>query len=202
MGYHTLFLDIGGVLLTNGWDRHSRQKAAERFYLNEEDMNGRHALMFDPFEIGKISLDDYLDHVVFYEPRSFTREDFKTFIFEQSQPYPEMLQLMKEMKQKYQLKVVVVSNEGRELMIYRADRFKLRELVDFCVCSSFVHLKKPDYEIYQFAIDMAQVKPQEVIYIDDRLLLTQIGAELGLKIIHHQSYHQTRQLLEELLQGS
>ena len=84
----TLFLDIGGVLLTNGWDRNIRIRAAEKFGLDQDEMNERHHLTFDTYEEGKLSLDEYLHRVVFYQDRSFSPEEFKAFMYAQSQPFP------------------------------------------------------------------------------------------------------------------
>ena len=125
--YSTLFLDVGGVFLTNGWDHHMREQAAQTFDLDLVELNKRHALTFDTYEIGSITLDVYLDRVVFYQPRPFSRESFKKFMFAQSQPYPEMIQLIRDLKQRYSLRTVVVSNEGRELMLHRIERFNLKE---------------------------------------------------------------------------
>lgn len=201
MKYTTLFLDIGGVLLTNGWDHQSREKAAQHFDLNEEEMNKRHVLLFDTYEIGKLSLDEYIEGVVFYEPRPFSQEAFKQFMFDQSQAYSVMLQLMKGIKKHYNLKIVAVTNEGRELMVHRLNQFKLKEFIDFFICSAFVHLRKPDLDFYRLALDSAQVKPEEVIYIDDRPLLADMGRRLGMQAIQHVSYEKTHQLLDEYLQG-
>ena len=187
-----LFLDVGGVFLTNGWDHHMRERAAQVFKLDYTEMNNRHALTFDTYEIGKISLDEYLNRVVFYEPRSFTHEVFKTFMFEQSQSFPEMIKLFQEIKQAYGLKVIVVSNEGRELMVNRIKVFKLKSFVDFFVCSGFVQLRKPDEAIYRLAFDIAQVEPDEVVYVDDRAMLTEIGKKLGMHAIRHIDFNQTR----------
>jgi putative hydrolase of the HAD superfamily len=198
-GYTTLFLDVGGVFLTNGWDHHMREKAAQKFLLNYEDMNSRHALTFDTYEIGKITLDEYLKRVVFYQSRSFSLDEFKEFMFTQSQSYPEMIQLLRDIKSRYSLKTVVVSNEGRELMEQRIQRFRLKEFIDFFICSGFVGLRKPDEEIYRIALDSAQVDPKEVIYIDDRSMLVEIGNQLGLQSIQHISFEQTKNLLENFL---
>ena len=187
----TLFLDIGGVLLTNGWDRGSRRKAAELFGLDYEEMNERHHLTYDTYESGKISLKEYLDRIVFYEKRDFSYEDFRTFIFDQSKAYPEMIDLVKFLKQKYRLKVGVISNEGREVNDYRIGRFKLNDLIDFFISSSFVHIRKPDRDIYKIALDIAQVLPEDSVYIDDRLMFVQIAAGFGLKSIHHVNYNST-----------
>src|ERR1700687_3481615 len=144
----TLFLDIGGVLLTNGWGRQRRRVAAETFKIDYAEMDERHHLSFNTYEDGKLTLDQYLDQVVFYEPRSFSKDDFKTFMYAQSQPYPDMLQFIRALKQRYPLKMVVVSNEGRELTAYRIEKFALRDFIDSFVVSSYVHYRKPDRDIY------------------------------------------------------
>ncbi len=187
----TLFLDIGGVLLTNGWDHNIRHRAAETFGLDYEEMNERHHLTYDTYESGKISLREYLDRIVFYERRNFSHEDFRTFIFRQSKSFPEMIELVKSLKEKYKLKVGVISNEGRELNDYRITTFGLRDFIDFFVSSSFVHLRKPDRDIYKIALDTAQVLPEEAVYVDDRLMFIQVASEFGLKCIHHVTYETT-----------
>ena len=89
----TLFVDIGGVLLTDGWAESSRQRAAKRFSLNWGEMESRHHLTFDTYEEGKLSLEEYLNRVVFYQRRSFTRAEFRRFMFAQSKPFPDMIEL-------------------------------------------------------------------------------------------------------------
>src|SRR5690349_6625888 len=140
----TIFTDVGGVLLTNGWGRTGRKKAIEVFSLDPVETEERHHLTFDTYEVGKLSLDEYLNRVVFYRERNFTRDDFRGFMFEQSQPYPEMIELLQALKQKYNLKIAVVNNEGRELNHYRIKKFRLGSFVDFFISSSFVHFRKPD----------------------------------------------------------
>ncbi len=195
----TIFLDIGGVLLTNGWDRHSRMKAAELFNLDYEDMNERHHLTYDTYESGKITLREYLDRVVFCGiKRAFSYEDFRTFMFGQSKSYPEMIGLIKSLKQKYSLKIGVISNEGRELNEYRISNFGLRDFTDFFISSSFVHIRKPDADIYRIALDVAQVSPEESVYVDDREMFVQIADGLGLKSVYHKDYDATRQALASL----
>jgi|SRR6266542_1306015 len=116
---NTIFTDIGGVLLTNGWDSGYRRKAIDVFKLDPEETEERHHLCFDTLEVGKITLDEYLDRVVFYKKRSFTPKKFWQFTCDQSQPLPGMIELIQQLKKKYRLKVAVVSNEGRELATYR-----------------------------------------------------------------------------------
>ncbi len=192
-----LFLDIGGVLLTNGWDRGARQRAVEKFDLDLDEINERHHLTFDTYEEGKLSLTEYMDRVVFYEKRDFTKTDFKNFMFSQSQELPHMLDYIKSLKEKYNLRVTAVSNEGRELTEYRINQFKLRQLFDAFIASSFVHFRKPDTDIYQIALDISQVQPENVAYLDDRHMFVEVASSIGINGVHHQSYEKTKTKLEE-----
>jgi putative hydrolase of the HAD superfamily len=194
----TIFLDIGNVLLTNGWDRKMRQAAAEKFGLDADEMNERHHLTFDTYEEGKLSLDDYLKRLVFFEERPYTPEDFKAFMFAQSQPKPEMIDLITRLKARYGLKVATVSNEGRELTIYRIKKFNLKSFVDFFISSCFVHIRKPDEDLYRLALDCAQVHPDQGVYVDDRVMFVEVAHGLGLRGIHHTGVDSTRGALAEL----
>lgn len=191
-----LFVDIGGVLLTNGWDHNSRQKGAEKFNLNYHDMNERHHLTFDTYEEGKLSLDEYLNRVIFYKERSFSRRTFKDFMFAQSQPYPEMLDLLRDLKQQYRLRIAAVSNEGRELTVYRIRKFELGQIIDFFISSCFVHFRKPDRDIYQMALDVSQISAEKVIYLEDRDMFVDEARSLGINGVVHTDYKSTKQALE------
>ncbi len=195
MKIKAVFLDIGGVLLTNGWDRRARRAAAEKFGLNPEEMDERHHLTFDTYEEGKLSLGDYLTRLVFFEDRPFTREDFQAFMFAQSQPLPEMIGLFTRLKARHGFRVATVSNEGRELTIYRIKKFNLKSFVDFFISSCFVHIRKPDADIYRLALDCAQVEPEEAVYVDDRAMFVQVARGLNLRGIHHTGYDSTREAL-------
>jgi putative hydrolase of the HAD superfamily len=194
----TLFLDIGGVLLTNGWDHNIRRRAAQKFELDYDEMNERHHLTFDTYEEGKLSLDEYLNRVVFYQARSFSPEEFKAFMYAQSQPYPEMIELMRGLKTRHTLQVAAVSNEGRELTVYRVQQFQLGTFMDFFVSSCFVHYRKPDEDMYRIALDIAQVQPEQVVYIDDRAMFVEVAQGLGIRGIIHKDYETTRKALEAL----
>ncbi len=187
-----LFVDIGGVLLTNGWSHESRKRAAKMFGLNLVELEDRHHLTFDTYEEGKLTLDEYLSRVVFYQKRSFTRAQFRKFMFAQSKPFPEMIELVRRLKSKYGLKIAVVSNEGRELNTHRIQTFKLNSFVDFFISSCFVHFRKPDEDIFRMALDIAQVPVSQVVYIDDRAMFVQIAKSLGIHGIHHTNYKSTR----------
>ena len=194
----TLCLDIGGVLLSNGWDRKIRQLAAETFALNPTEMDERHHLTFDTYEEGKITLGEYLDRVVFHQERSFTRDQFQTFMFAQSVPFPEMIEMVCRLKSHYRLKVAAVNNEGRELNVHRIGLFKLENFVDFFVSSCFVHFRKPDADLFRIALDIAQVQPEQVVYIEDRPMFVEVARDLGIRGIIHTGYDATKKELAQL----
>ena len=187
----TLFLDIGGVLLTDGWDHHARKRAATHFKLELAEMEDRHHLTFDTYEEGKLTLKEYLGRVVFYEKRPFTRAQFRHFMFAQSKPYPQMIDLVRRLKIKYGLKIVVVSNEARELNSHRIRRFKLDGFVDSFVSSCFVHVRKPDADIFRLALDIAQTPTRQVVYIENTPMFVQIAEGLGIRSILHMDYKST-----------
>lgn len=191
----TLFLDIGGVLLTNGWDRHMRRRAAELFHLDHDEMDERHHRTFGTYEEGRLTLDEYLRRVVFYTERPFTLDDFKVFMFAQSQPHRDMLDLVRGLKARYGLKVVTVSNEGRELTLHRIHTFRLAEFVDIFVSSCFVHYRKPDAEMWRIALDVSQVPAAGALYVDDRAMFVDVAEGLGLRGLHHTDYDRTRAAL-------
>ena len=183
-----LFLDVGGVLLSDGWDHHARKRAATHFKLEWDEMEERHHLIFETFEAGKFTLEEYLSRVVFYQELPITRAQFRQFMFAQSKPYPEMIKLFAELKTRHGLKIVVVSNEARELNVHRIRKFKLDGFVDFFISSSFVHLRKPDADIFRLALDIAQTPANQVLYIDNTPMFVQIAEDLGIRSILHTDY--------------
>lgn len=186
-----MFLDIGGVLLTDGWNRQARKRAATTFNLELAEMEDRHHLVFETFEEDKLSLEEYLDWVVFHRKRTFTRTQFQRFMFAQSKPYSRMLELVRKLKTKYGLKIAVVSNEARELNAYRIQKFKLVEFVDSFISSCFVHLRKPDGDIFRLALDIAQTPARQIVYIEDTPMFVQVAEGFGIRSILHTDYRST-----------
>lgn len=193
-----VFLDIGGVLLTDGWDHDARKRAATTFGLRLAEMEDRHHLMFETFEEGKLTLDEYLDRLLFYQKRPFTRAQFRRFMFAQSKPHPKMIALVARLKAKYGLRIAVVSNEARELNAYRIRTFNLTALADFFISSCFVHVRKPDADIFRLALDVAQITPERVLYIDDVAMFVEAADAIGIHGIHHRGLGTTRAALEAL----
>jgi putative hydrolase of the HAD superfamily len=186
-----LFVDIGGVLLTDGWVHEYRKLAAKIFNLNLKEMENRHNQAFDTYELDKLTIEEYLNRVVFYEKRSFTQVQFRKFMFDQSKPYPEMIELIRRLKAQYGLKIVVVSNEARELNAHRIRKFKLNEFVDFFISSCYVHLRKPDTDIFQIALDTTQASIKQVVYIENTPMFVRIAERLGIRSILHTDYEST-----------
>ncbi|MGD8634723.1 MAG: HAD family phosphatase [Anaerolineales bacterium] len=195
---NTLFLDIGGVLLTNGWDHTMRRQAAQTFGLDFEEVDERHHLTYDTYEEGKLSLVEYLNRVIFYEQRPFSLEEFKSYMFAQSQPHQETLEYFRRLKNSRGLRTAAVSNEGRELTIYRIQEFDLHTVIDFFISSCFVHFRKPDTDIYKVALDVAQVSPGQVVYIDDRPMFVEVAEKLGIHGVVHESLETTREALDAM----
>ena len=192
-----VFVDVGGVLLTNGWDHHARRRAVAKFKLNWAEMEERHRLVFEIHEEGKLTFDEYLSLVVFYEKRPFTRAQFRRFMCEQSKPYLDMIALLVQVRAQG-LKIVVVSNESRELNAFRIRTFGLAKFVDSFISSCFVGLRKPDANIFQLALDIAQTPAHQVLYIENTPMFVQIAESIGIKSILHTDYESTRAQLASL----
>jgi len=192
-----VFVDVGGVLLTNGWDHHARRRAVAKFKLNWAEMEERHRLVFEIHEEGKLTFEEYLSLVVFYEKRPFTRAQFRRFMCEQSKAYPDMIALLGQLKAQG-LKIAVVSNESLELNAYRIRTFELAKFVDSFISSCFVHLRKPDSNIFRLALDIAQTPAHQVLYIENTPMFVQIAEGLGIKSILHTDCESTRAQLVSL----
>lgn len=195
-----IFCDLGGVVLTNGWDHHARQRAILQFELEASEVDERHNVYFPLHELGQLSLDEYLDGVIFYRRRPFSRNEFIDFIHQQSHADTAMLQILRRLKLCRPFTLVAFSNEGAEIARYRAQKFHLLHIFDIYFVSAFVHLRKPDPAFYKLALDLVQLSPQEVLYIDDRSYLVQAGSNFGLDSYQHTSANATAAYLEKHLQ--
>jgi putative hydrolase of the HAD superfamily len=183
----TLFSDVGGVLLTNGWDRGSRRKAVEKFRLDAEEFEDRHELVASAFEKGQLALDEYLERTIFYRSRDFTRQEFKDFMLAQSEPYAETLDLMERLARAKRYVMATLNNESLELNLYRIGRFGLRRHFTVFFSSCFLGAKKPDEAIYRLALQMTQRAPEECVFVDDRALNLECARALGIRTILFQS---------------
>jgi len=193
-----IFWDVGGVLLSNGWDRDQREKALERFHLDSEEFHDRHEMLVSSFERGKITLDEYLDRTIFYRVRPFTRAEFKEFMLGLSQPLLEVLDLARALAGSGKYLMGTINNESRELNLHRIEKFGLREIFEIFVSSCFVGYRKPEKDIYRLALDITQKLPAQCCFIDDRDLNLESAQKLGMRTIQMQSGEQLRQELGKL----
>lgn len=175
----------------------SRKVAAEKFGLDYAEVNALHTFIFNVYEIGSVTLDEYLDTVIFNHPREFTREDFKEFIYQQSVELPTLAWL-KEWKKDCGFRIISINNEGKELNDYRVKKFKLHEFFDAFVSSAEVKLRKPDPNIWKLAMGIAQVQPNQCVYFDDRIMFVNAAQNLGIQAYQHTDLEATKKILEKL----
>ena len=193
-----LFWDVGGVLLTNGWDRHSRESAAQTFRLDWEDFEDRHELVVGRFETGKLSLDRYLDRTIFYRERNFSKDVFKVYMFDQSKPIDGSLDVAARVAQTRRYLMATLNNESRELNLYRMEHFELRKQFSLFMSSCFLGVKKPEDEMFRLALDLTQREPEECLFIDDRELNLECAARLRLQTLHFKNASQLEKDLQKL----
>jgi putative hydrolase of the HAD superfamily len=177
----TLFWDVGGVLLTNAWDHEERDRAIERFQLQKTDFETRHKEAVPAFEEGKLTLDQYLERTVFYQPRKFSKDEFKSYMFSLSKPKPEVLEFARNIAGKCIM--ATINNESREMNDYRIKQFGLTQIFDLFVSSCYVGIRKPDEKIYRLALDLIQKAPDECCFIDDRPANIEGAAKVGLRAV-------------------
>ena len=188
----TLFWDIGGVILTNGWDRESRKEAAATFHLDWEEFQDRHDLSFPAFDTGQITLNEYLDRTLFYRKRPFTREEFTAFMFAQSKEYPKVRAILDKATNFGKYFVGAINNEPLELNQYRIEAFQLRRNFQVFFSSCYVRSRKPEEAIFRVALEVSQRPPEQCLFIDDRALNLESPRRLGMNTIHHQNAEQLR----------
>jgi putative hydrolase of the HAD superfamily len=193
-----IFWDVGGVLLTNAWDRSQRERALEQFKLDQAEFLDRHEMLVSSLERGKIGFDEYLDRTIFYRPRPFAREVFKDYVFSLSQPHREVLAVAEQLVRSGKYFMATINNESRELNQYRIQTFGLREIFSVFVSSCFVGLRKPETAIYQLALEVTQKAPGDCCFIDDRALNLEAARQLGMHTIEMQDVEQLRRELRKL----
>ena len=193
-----LFWDIGGVLLTNAWDRTERTEALQHFGLDEAEFHDRHEMVVSSFERGKITLDEYLDRTVFYRERPFTREIFRDVMYSLSKPLPDALEFARSIAATGKYFIGTINNESRELNYYRIEHFELRKIFRVFISSCFVGLRKPEREIYRLALETTQIPAEECCFIDDRALNLECAAKLGMHTIQMKNVNQLREDLSAL----
>ncbi|HEX7182909.1 MAG TPA: HAD family phosphatase [Thermoanaerobaculia bacterium] len=179
-----VFFDIGGVLGTNGWDREQRALAAERFGLDAE-FDHRHHEVAGEWEMGRITLDEYLESTVFYCPRSFSREELTAFMLAQSEPYRETLLVVEDLLARNPgVRLMTLNNESAELNLHRIERFGLRPLFSAFLTSCWLGVRKPSRAIFERALGIAQAEAGRVLFVDDRDQNLVPAHAMGFQTLH------------------
>ena len=196
-----VLFDVGGVLGSNGWDREQRESAVERFHLDAEDFQYRHEETVGALEAGHISLDEYLDLTVFSEPRSFSKDEFRRFMFEQSVAWPDSIAVARDLADSATVRMATLNNECAELNEYRIERFGLADIFPTFFTSCWLGTRKPTHEIYQRVLGMTQADPSRTLLIDDRVQNLRPAEALGMRTIHFRDAGQLREELDRILAG-
>lgn len=193
----TLFFDVGGVVLTNGWDRHQRRAAVQHFGLDWEEFADRHELVSAQFETGALTLDEYLERTVFYRARDFTRDAFVDFMQSRSAPIAGTVDVIRDLAAGPYL-LATLNNESAELNRYRITHFGLRDYFDAFFSSASLGVRKPDREIYDMALSITMRDPAECVFIDDRELNLHCASLQGMRTILFRDPDQLRNDLAAL----
>jgi putative hydrolase of the HAD superfamily len=191
-GIASIFFDVGGVLLTNAWDHAERAQALARFKVDLKEFQPLHQDVVEKFECGEITLDQYLERTIFFRPRTFSPEQFKSCMFSLSQALAGRLELAMSLAKSGKVFVGTINNESRELNAYRIQTFGLRQLFSVFVSSCYVGLRKPNESIYRCALELTQRVPKECCFIDDREENLVPAAKLGMRVIQARSTEQIK----------
>ncbi len=195
----TILWDVGGVLLTNGWDHQGRSAVLARFKVDRAEFEERHPEANDAWEKGLITVEEYLHRTVFWEPRSFSVEEFVEAMKGESHLLPDTsLGILENIATTQDVDLGMLNNEARELNDYRIETFGLRGYFDFFFSSCYVGLRKPHEQIFRMAIDVLQCEPGEVIFIDDRPGNVEAAAAVGIHAIRFQGSEQVARDLAAL----
>ena len=202
MKIRTVFWDIGGVLLSNGWDRYQRARVFADLKLSAEDIalaeeKREEANWF--WERGLIDEAEFFKRTIFFQPRNFTLADvWRGVEAQQEVLHPESFDILHTMHAKRQVRVAALNNESRELNDYRLKRFNLRRYFDFCICSGYVHEMKPAAGIYRSALEIGGDGPGEACFIDDKEENVAAANAAGLVGLHFSSPAALRDQLHSL----
>jgi putative hydrolase of the HAD superfamily len=194
-----IFFDIGGVLGSNGWDRDERARAVQRFGLDAKEFQCRHEEVVSEWEEGRIALDEYLDNAVFYEPRSFTRDEFVEFMRSQSVVNEASVALARALARDARFTLMTLNNESDELNRYRIEKFGISEIFEAFLSSCWLGVRKPTQKFFERALGIAQADPHATVFIDDRQQNLNPARALGMSVILFESAEKLRSDLERLL---
>ncbi len=186
----TIFFDLGGVCLSNGWDHEQRQAVARTLAIDYEAFDTRHRQVADTLERGQLTLEEYLQWTMFYEPRPFSIARVIDEMRQLSTPFTETLDLVRALRDRSGCLLATINNESRELNEYRIERFGLRDLFSAFFSSCYLGLLKPQPEHYRRAMQITQRSPEQCLFVDDRPMNVEVARILGMQPIQFTSADQ------------
>jgi putative hydrolase of the HAD superfamily len=178
-----LLWDVGGVLLSDGWDHETRRLAAVRFGIDPGELERRHEPLAAALETGRLTWEAYLEAVVFYEPRPFSPEVFRRYVWDRSTPHPAAIGSARALRGSGRYVMATLNNESRELNEFRIEKFGLRELFHAFLSSCYTGRLKPDPDAYRLALELTRRAPGECLFLDDRAENVEAAAALGLRTL-------------------
>jgi putative hydrolase of the HAD superfamily len=182
--FDAILFDVGGVLLTNGWDHRERARVLEKFGLDRDAFEARNLEPYPAWESGAITVDAYVQATVFNEPRNFSPEEFFRAMCAQSALLENgALGILKELAASDRCLLGALNNEARETNEYRFEHFGLRPLFEVTLSSCYLGLRKPDLAIYRRALDILGRPPERILFIDDRAGNVAGAEAAGIKAI-------------------
>jgi putative hydrolase of the HAD superfamily len=196
-----LFWDIGGVVLTNGWDRHARAEAARQFQFDPDDFEARHTRVIDAFDSGRMGLEEYMTDTLFFRPREFTRDSLRNFIYSQSKPFPDVLRIAELFATDQRCFMAALNNESFALNQYRIERFELRRYFRCFFSSCYLGVRKPDPRIYELALHLTQAPPADCVFIDDRPENLESARRLNMRTVQFATAEQLREDVTKALKS-
>ncbi len=181
--FDVILFDVGGVLLTNGWDTNERALAIARFHL-DADFESRHHLAYPAWESGAVPLKAYLDATVFNQPRSFSQDEFFEFMLAQSKILPNgALGTLQQLAASNKCMLGALNNEARETNEFRFKTFGLFNYLKVALSSCYLGVRKPNAAIYERALDILGRPPQKILFVDDRIENVTAAAKAGMQAI-------------------
>jgi len=197
--FDVILFDVGGVLLTNSWDRGERAQVLEKFHLDCAALEARHLEPYRAWEKGEITVECYLDASVFCEPRSFSRDEFFAAMCANSKPLPNgALGILGELAASDKYMLGALNNEARETNEYRFRHFGLWNYFRVALTSCYLGQRKPEPVIYQRALDILGRPAERILFIDDREDNVAAATAAGMKALHFQGADALRRDMQRL----
>ncbi|MDQ1453843.1 MAG: putative hydrolase of the superfamily [Acidobacteriaceae bacterium] len=194
-----IYWDIGGVLLTNGWDHEERARVLQQFAIPREEYEARHADANDRWERGELSDDEFLKQTIFFKERSFTPAEFIRAVREQSKWLPGGARnVVTAAREHSGLKMAMLNNESGPLNDYRIETFGLTEYFDGFFSSAYIGMRKPEPRMFRAGAAMLHFRPEECAFIDDREKNCAAAAEVGMHAIQYKGEEPLRNALGAL----